>query len=488
MEKKIPGLDKESSNPQAAATQNPGDTRNMSFQRCIQALVHACRCEDVSCSLAPCQKMKRVVRHTKGCKWRTNGSCLICKQLISLCCYHAKHCQENRCTVPFCLNIKQRIRRQQLQYRLQQAQILRRRMASMLQAGMLGQQQGLLFPAPATLTPPPTPNPNSIPTQAEGSESQGKEPGQVTPLTSPHAAQPTCPGPQTAAEEMEMDIGNAAETPQKTPTTPMGLNPGPSEHLEPGKGPTGMQQQPPGAQGGMPQPQQPQFGMPRPAMVPVAQHGQPLNMAPQPRRGQVRLSPFKPGSASHEALKRLLQVLRSPSSPLQHQQVLSILHTNPELLLAFFDQRAIRNAIINPQSLLGQPGTQPPAMQSVNPTQAGVQKGGLPQQQPEQQLQQPMSPQDQQMNTDHDTLRQEQMTQQQGADDAANIDPGMANHNQFQEPQGVDQPPQQQQQQPQQQEMQDEMQEVQEGSVGQMDQLPQVLEAEAGASQQAQPE
>ncbi|CAL8241255.1 unnamed protein product [Gadus morhua 'NCC'] len=71
--------------------------------------------------------MKRVVQHTKKYKRKTNGGCPVCKQLIALCCYHAKHCQENKCPVPFCLNIKHKLRQQQLQHRLQQARLLRSR-------------------------------------------------------------------------------------------------------------------------------------------------------------------------------------------------------------------------------------------------------------------------------------------------------------------------------------------------------------------------
>ncbi|KAF5888881.1 histone acetyltransferase [Clarias magur] len=135
MEKLGLGLDDESNNQATAATQNPGDSRRLSIQRCIQSLVHACQCRNANCSLPSCQKMKRVVQHTKGCKRKTNGGCPICKQLIALCCYHAKHCQENKCPVPFCLNIKQKLRQQQLQHRLQQAQMLRRRMATMQRTG-----------------------------------------------------------------------------------------------------------------------------------------------------------------------------------------------------------------------------------------------------------------------------------------------------------------------------------------------------------------
>ncbi|XP_029953596.1 histone acetyltransferase p300-like [Salarias fasciatus] len=114
------------SNQAAATAQSAVESRRLSIQRCIRSLVHACQCRNASCSLPSCQKMKRVVQHTKGCKRKTNGGCPICKQLIALCCYHAKHCEENRCPVPFCLNIKHKLHQQQLQQRLQQAERQRR--------------------------------------------------------------------------------------------------------------------------------------------------------------------------------------------------------------------------------------------------------------------------------------------------------------------------------------------------------------------------
>ncbi|XP_030564506.1 CREB-binding protein isoform X1 [Drosophila novamexicana] len=110
---------------------NPQEARKQSIQRCIQSLVHACQCRDANCRLPSCQKMKRVVQHTKNCKRKTNGGCPICKQLIALCCYHAKHCQEQKCPVPFCPNIKHKLKQQQLQQKLQQQQLLRRRVALM---------------------------------------------------------------------------------------------------------------------------------------------------------------------------------------------------------------------------------------------------------------------------------------------------------------------------------------------------------------------
>lgn len=72
--------------------------------------------------------------------------------------------------------------------------------------------------------------------------------------------------------------------------------------------------------------------------------------------------------------------------------------------------------------------------------------------------------------------RHQQQQQQQGAGPA--LGPGMANHNQFQQPQGVGYPQQQQQR------MQHHMQQMQQGNMGQISQLPQAMSAETGASLQ----
>ena len=33
---------------------------------------------------------------------KTGSGCRICQEVIHLCCYHAKHCLERECVVPFC--------------------------------------------------------------------------------------------------------------------------------------------------------------------------------------------------------------------------------------------------------------------------------------------------------------------------------------------------------------------------------------------------
>ena len=77
------------------------DSRTESIRRCITYLVHACTCRDVDCRTGMCHKMKRVIAHSKNCKRRqfVGANCAVCKQLIALCCYHAKPCKQAKCQV-----------------------------------------------------------------------------------------------------------------------------------------------------------------------------------------------------------------------------------------------------------------------------------------------------------------------------------------------------------------------------------------------------
>ena len=106
--------------------QDPKEERRQSVMSCIEFLVHACQCKDANCNLQSCHKMKRVVAHTKVCRKKANSGCQLCKQLIAICCYHVKHCSEDKCNVPFCLQIKHKLQQQGLQQRLQKAQLMTR--------------------------------------------------------------------------------------------------------------------------------------------------------------------------------------------------------------------------------------------------------------------------------------------------------------------------------------------------------------------------
>ncbi|KAJ8246212.1 hypothetical protein GJAV_G00265080 [Gymnothorax javanicus] len=249
------GLDDDSNSSGAEASKSPQESRRLSIQRCIQSLVHACQCRNANCSLASCQKMKRVVQHTKGCKRKTNGGCPVCKQLIALCCYHAKHCQENKCPVPFCLNIKHKLRQQQLQHRLQQAQMMRRRMATMQGRGM---PQNLPSPpttpasASTAATTPGTPTSHQQPNTPQTPQSTPSQPqtpntGGVVPPGFPNAvaARSNQPAPTTAvatASPLSQPPSQGKPGPQASPLHQQSQSPLPPPQHPP---PAQQQQQPP---------------------------------------------------------------------------------------------------------------------------------------------------------------------------------------------------------------------------------------------------
>jgi E1A/CREB-binding protein len=102
--------------------------RQQSMQRCIEALLHAVNCRNANCVNRSCFRYKRVIQHTKECKGK-NSQCNVCKQVIFLCWYHAKSCNDQNCQVPFCTNLKTKIQKQ----RATSMQTDRRRMQAMMQ-------------------------------------------------------------------------------------------------------------------------------------------------------------------------------------------------------------------------------------------------------------------------------------------------------------------------------------------------------------------
>uniref|UniRef100_A0A803Y5Q4 histone acetyltransferase n=1 Tax=Meleagris gallopavo TaxID=9103 RepID=A0A803Y5Q4_MELGA len=507
------GLDDESNSQGEQQSKSPQESRRLSIQRCIQSLVHACQCRNANCSLPSCQKMKRVVQHTKGCKRKTNGGCPVCKQLIALCCYHAKHCQENKCPVPFCLNIKHKLRQQQIQHRLQQAQLMRRRMATMNTRNV--PQQSLPSPTSATpgtptqqpstpQTPQPPPQPQPSPNSAPTTVSAGKPANPVA--APPPPAQPP-PAAVEAARQIEREAAQQQQQLYRVNNINNGLPPGRPGQMQqvgmnvPRPGPVsgavmsnmqaGQWQSPP-----MPQQQAMQPGMARPVM-PMAT----AQAVAGPRMPGVQQPPR---SIPPNALQDLLRTLKSPSSPQQQQQVLNILKSNPQLMAAFIKQRTAKyvanqpgmqpQAGIQPQPGMQQPQTgmqQPgmhaqPGLQNMNAMQAGVQRPSVP---PQQQGIGAMNPQAQGiniMNPGHNTsmasmnhpqyreilrrqLLQQQQQQQQQQQGGAGMAAGMAGHSQFQQPQGPGGYPQAMQQQRMQQHIS-----IQGGSMGQMAQMGQL--------------
>lgn len=87
-------------------------SREEAINRCLTSLIHALNCrEGAICTDAGCQKMKRVVEHTRTCQRKTSNirGCPICTQLMSLCFYHSKLCRQSVCHVPFCRIMKRKL-------------------------------------------------------------------------------------------------------------------------------------------------------------------------------------------------------------------------------------------------------------------------------------------------------------------------------------------------------------------------------------------
>ncbi|XP_053131902.1 CREB-binding protein isoform X2 [Hemicordylus capensis] len=519
------GLDDDSHSQGEQQSKSPQESRRLSIQRCIQSLVHACQCRNANCSLPSCQKMKRVVQHTKGCKRKTNGGCPVCKQLIALCCYHAKHCQENKCPVPFCLNIKHKLRQQQIQHRLQQAQLMRRRMATMTTRTV--PQQSLPSPTsatpgtptqqpstPQTPQPPPQPSPASMPPAGFPSVTRTQPPPPPPPIAGgkpaaqvaapPPPAQPP-PGAVEAARKIEIEAAQQQQQQQQqqlyrvssnglppvrpglvspavgtvNPMQQVGLNvarpSGPvMPSVQPGPWQAAPMAQPPPLPPGMPRPV-----MPMPAQQAVA--GPRLPGAQPPAR-----------NIPPNALQELLRTLKSPSSPQQQQQVLNILKSNPQLMAAFIKQRTAKyvasqpglqpQASLQPPAALQQPPPPPaglhaqPGLQNLAggqrpggpPPQPGM--GGLNAQGQALNLMNPAhNPGMANMSQYKEILRRQLLQQQQQQGGA-----GLAGHNQFPQPPGLGGYSQAMQQQQQQQRLQQQHLSIQAGAMGQLAQIGQL--------------
>lgn len=156
----ISSIISEDSGNQAGDSKTPDQNRNESIQRCIHSLVHACQCRDANCRRLSCHKMKRVVQHTRGCRKRQGGNCPVCKQLIALCCYHARHCLDANCQVPFCQNIRQKLHEQKQVQRRRDDFLMRRRMNGAALPGPPVAQAPFAGPPGGAMPPGAAPHPS----------------------------------------------------------------------------------------------------------------------------------------------------------------------------------------------------------------------------------------------------------------------------------------------------------------------------------------
>lgn len=455
----------EKERPQLSAQEE----RRLKIQRCIQSLVHATHCRDPTCQLASCAKMKRVVEHTKTCKRKTGGGCRICQELIHLCCYHAKHCLERECVVPFCRHIKLKLRQQQTQQRFAQSQTLRRRMAMM--------QRQSMQPPPQM---PGQPMPPNMPSAGNMGQSHPalQHPQQPPPYQPPAMPQkPVMNGPPPRAVEAAQKIAQAAtmqampmgmqgrnvslpqqgfaqqQPPNMAPSRPMAppsmrqqnpalMQPNMGQNLAQGMPPQGMlpQNMPQAMQQPIPQQMQPTTGAPsNPGMNQATyewfqkqQINHPNAMMPGVQQQFPQMQPGQQGVPSVVPqqnrpnvplpLQQLLQTLKSPSSPQQQAKVFQILKQHPQLMQALVKQRQYGQQQQQQQQQGMPPGMQQGLQQGMQQSiqqnmQQGMQQG----------MQQPMQPNIQQAMQHNIQGMQQQALQQNVPQGMQGMQQGMQN-------------------------------------------------------------
>ena len=477
------GDDKE--RPQLSAQEE----RRLKIQRCIQSLVHATHCRELNCQLTSCAKMKRVVEHTKTCKRKTGGGCRICQELIHLCCYHAKHCIERECVVPFCRHIKLKLRQQQTQQRFAQSQTLRRRVAAMQRQGMQHpppmpsqtMQQGITSPGtmgqshPALQPPQQQPPPYQPPVMPQKPVISGPPPRAV------EAAQKIAQVATMQAVSNSVQIGiQGRNVPHPQQVFQQQQPPNMTSPSGPMAPPTMMRPQNPALmQQGIGQGLQPAINIPQPMQQSMGQSMQPSSGAPvqpntptlewyakhhqQQQQQQQQMNhpnammpggqqqypqmPGQQGMASvgsqqnrsnmgvPASLQQLLYTLKGPTTPQQQAKVLSILKQHPQLMAAFLKQRQQQQQQHQQQQQQQQQGI-PPGMQQG--MQQGIQQGM--QQGMSQGLQQTMQPNIQQ-NMPHNLQAgiQQQTIQQNMAQGMASMQQNLQQGMQNPMPQGIHQ-------------------------------------------------
>jgi len=89
---------------------NPTDqVRHKKIQLLVRFFEHAATCDSASCPSLQCIKMKRLFRHSQGCKIKKNGGCDRCETVWYLSSHHAQNCKSKTCPIPLCVSLRQPI-------------------------------------------------------------------------------------------------------------------------------------------------------------------------------------------------------------------------------------------------------------------------------------------------------------------------------------------------------------------------------------------
>jgi len=298
-------LDDGSAPQPAGSVSGDGDNKSATMaearrQSYAQLLAHACHCRNANCMRSGCLRMQGLVSHMRGCDRKQKG-CQTCRQMLLLCCQHARSCTEARgCPVPFCPKIRENQERRRREQLFQQQMLVRRRVANMQRSVYLANagDERDLTPQPVDQHPD------------KGQHASSKSP----PSSAQHAAQQAQQAAQRQANSIMM---------RQPPMSR--LMPG----ME-GAGPCWTPQGPygPGQPGSQPMPDdmlyQKRMVMGNEVVPPHMQQTQ--QIMPQ----QAMQTGMK--------MQRLLETLSLPQSPHQQQEVQNILKTNPDVMATAIKQ------------------------------------------------------------------------------------------------------------------------------------------------------
>ena len=308
--------------------ESAAEVRRTPIQVYTTALAHAAQCRNAYCRTPNCSRMRTLVSHLRSCE-RVRKGCNTCRQMMPLCCHHARACTETRCSVPYCQQIreKQEIRRREQEFA--QKRLLRRRMLNM---------QHVV----ESVAPPSAGNGNG-----NGNDERGSTPQPSIPeapsgdkLTH-HRIAGKSPPPSAAlqaARQAEQAAQRQASQASSMPVMMQQQPPHMRQYMSPQHSFEGWPQMSygvsPGQQGLVnPASSQEELMYRQNVMMTsnIGDAGQPIH---QQQIGQQMTQQ----SSKTPALQKLLERLKSPNSPQQQQEVQTILKTNPEVMATAIKQ------------------------------------------------------------------------------------------------------------------------------------------------------
>lgn len=95
---------------QQESKSTPESINKHHFDTYLNWFIHSIYCRSNNCTFNNCMQFKRILQHSKTCQKIKTNQCDLCRQIITLCIYHAKNCSDDTCHLPLCNSIKRKLR------------------------------------------------------------------------------------------------------------------------------------------------------------------------------------------------------------------------------------------------------------------------------------------------------------------------------------------------------------------------------------------